>query len=66
MTLDEARKKADKVQKAIDKVLPIEKAEKIQKFAKTKGGKAALIGIPALAVGGSLYGISKKSDKKKK
>lgn len=41
-------------------------AEKIEKFAKTKGGKAALIGIPTAVIGGVVYKSAKKKDKKKK
>lgn len=41
-------------------------AEKLEKFAKTKGGKAALIGVPTAIVGGVLYKSVKKKDKKDK
>ena len=37
----------------------------VSKFAQTKGGKAALIGIPTAVVGGVVYKSSKKKDKKK-
>lgn len=40
-------------------------AEKLQKFAQTKGGKAALIGIPTAVIGGVVYKSAKKKNKKK-
>lgn len=39
-------------------------AEKLQKFAQTKGGKAALIGIPTAVIGGVVYKSAKKKNKK--
>lgn len=38
----------------------------VSKFAKTKGGKAALIGVPTAIVGGVVYKAAKKKDKKDK
>lgn len=37
----------------------------VSKFAKTKGGKAALIGVPTALVGTGIYVASKRKDKKK-
>lgn len=51
--------KVEKIHKAARK-----KAEGVQKFAKTKGGKAALIGIPTAIVGGVVYKSAKKKQKK--
>ena len=38
----------------------------VSKFAKTKGGKATLIGVPTAIVGGIVYKAAKKKDKKDK
>ena len=53
--------RGEKYQKVADKV---EKAgKKIEKFAKTKGGKAALIATPAVIAGGTTY-VSKRRKRK--
>lgn len=54
--------RGEKYQKVADKV---EKAgKKITEFAKTKGGKAALIATPAVIAGGTTY-VSKRRKRKK-
>ena len=54
--------RGEKYQKVANKV---EKAgKKIENFAKTKGGKAALIATPAVIAGGTTY-ISKRRKRKK-
>ena len=69
--LEETMKKLKKIEKK--ELENIEKSTKkfrkitkpVSKFAKTKGGKAALIGIPTAVIGGVVYkSAKKKSDKK--
>lgn len=50
------------VTRVVERVRPV--AKKASEFAKTKGGKVALIGVPTAIVGGVLYKASKKKDKK--
>ena len=64
---DEYRKiaspKLEKLRGITGKVKPI--ADKVSKFAKTKGGKWAIIGGTTAALGGTAYLGAKKKDKKK-
>ena len=56
------KKELEAIEKSTKRLRRITKP--VSKFAKTKGGKAALIGIPTAIVGGTLYKSIKKKDKK--
>lgn len=61
-----AIEKAEKFAKLRAKVSPsLKQRTKISKFAKSKGGKLAIIGGTAAALGGATYLTAKKKDKKK-
>ena len=55
--------KLAKLRNASDKVKSV--TDKVSKFAKTKGGKWAIIGGTTAALGGAAYLEAKKKDKKK-
>lgn len=69
-TMKKLNAKMEKIQNRKDKVSKLSgKLEKVTKpvseFAKTKGGKWALIGVPTAALGTGAYLEAKKRDKRK-
>ena len=59
-------KEGSKQYEKVEKVHKIARkaTDKVAKFAKTKGGKATLIGVPTALIAGGVYKYTKNKDKK--